>query len=332
MKFCLTDTMRAMNCTVLLIKILTFYMIWKSKEIGSVLVKFSLLAYLVLMPFCDELYTNITNLQWWLIYLMIIVFMRHETSLTGLLLSCSLLALSGLTGVNSVLLTVPCAYMVLRLRTKNCLIKVFVIIVCALVQLYYVHSTPRVGGKLYGNVFDIIDMFVNRVIYHSLFNFNTRSWINIPVFLCYILVLLINLWYYRRLLAVQFVALFSSVYTVAIFYTLMLQTFSPLEVAIQGFAHERYFVFLRVCSFVLLVSSLNILFKYLCRSKNYRKLMAYSCFILCLVLFKHYALNDCYIYMYYDDIRKLELAKEGETVTIHSAPSKQYSVDLRKHQ
>ena len=109
MKFDLQNTMIAMNWTVLLIKILTFFLILKSKEISSRLIKFSLLAYLVLLPFPEEIYNNVTNLQWWLIILMAAVILRRETSRITLIASVFLLILTGLTGVNAVLFALPCA-------------------------------------------------------------------------------------------------------------------------------------------------------------------------------------------------------------------------------
>ena len=80
MKFGMSGAMIVMTWTVLLFKLLTFYLIYKSKEITSGYIKFALLAYLVLQPFIDEIYNNVTNLQWWLIYLMAILLIRRETS------------------------------------------------------------------------------------------------------------------------------------------------------------------------------------------------------------------------------------------------------------
>ena len=62
MTFGLQDAMRIMNWTVLLLKILTFYYIYKSKEISSNIIKFALLTYLILVPFSVEIYNNVTNL------------------------------------------------------------------------------------------------------------------------------------------------------------------------------------------------------------------------------------------------------------------------------
>lgn len=50
MKFGMSNVMIIMNWTVLIIKVLIFYSIYSSKEISSRLLKFSLLAYLVLLP------------------------------------------------------------------------------------------------------------------------------------------------------------------------------------------------------------------------------------------------------------------------------------------
>ena len=61
----------------------------------------------MLLPFPTEIYNNITNLQWWLIGLMAMLIIRRESSVRGLLFSCVLLLLSGLSGVNSILFAVP---------------------------------------------------------------------------------------------------------------------------------------------------------------------------------------------------------------------------------
>ena len=149
MKFDLQNTMIAMNWTVLLIKILTFFLIFKSKEISSRLIKFSLLAYLVLLPFPEEIYNNVTNLQWWLIILMAAVILRRETSRFALISSIILLILTGLTGVNAVLLALPCAFLLYGERTKDRLIKSLVVIACGCIQLICLFTSPRIGKIMY---------------------------------------------------------------------------------------------------------------------------------------------------------------------------------------
>ena len=100
-----------------------------------------------------------------------------------------------------------------------------------------------------------------------------------------------------------------------------------------GFGGERYFVFLRICSFALFVSFLNILFKYILRPRNYKRLMAYACFILCLILLENYSINFKFEYQYYNDIERFKASKSGETVKIHFPPdyfTPGRSIDLTK--
>ena len=333
MKFDPLNVMIVMNLTVLLFKVMICYLIYRSKEISSVLIKISLIAYLILVPFCDEIYNNVTDLQWWLILLMALIIIKRETNAFVFMFDIYLLILAGLTGINSILFAVPCAYLAFRAADRDIKIKSVIVIVCGCIQLCCLLSTPRVGKIMYnGGGLDIIHMFVNRIIYHTLFNFDSKNYINILVFFLYISALIFNLYYYRKQLTVHFIFLFSAIYTVAIFYNLMRQQFGPFSNDIQGFGSERYFVFLRICSFILLISTLSIIFKSLLSPKNFRMLRAYLFLILGLVLLAHYHINDYYTANYYADIQKFKAAKTGEIVKIHYAPTwlNGASIDLMK--
>lgn len=331
MKFGLSDAMRVMNISVLLIKILVIYLIYKSQEIRSGVIKLSLIAYLVLLPFADEVCNNVTNLQWWLIPLIGIVIIKHETSAASLAFSCIVLFLSGLTGINSFLFALPCAYLLFETRTMDCLIKTAIVIGCSFVQFYCLFTSPRIGQIIYeGSLLDIIYTFVNRVIYHTLFNFDSLKHRNILVFLVYLAMLVFNFWHYRKNLLVRFIYLFSSVYIAAIFYNFMKYlpaTFNEKDfhAIITGFIHERYFVFLRICSFMLLVSTLDIAFRSIGRiagMKYYRQFISYSVYLLCLTMLAHYPVNmpTPFEYKYYGDLERYEQAKPGETVKFHFPP------------
>lgn len=333
MQFDLSNAMIVMNLTVLFFKLLICYLIFKSKEISSRLIKFSLIAYLVLVPFCDEIYNNVTDLQWWLILLMALLIIKHETNAFVFMLDIYLLILAGLTGINSILFAAPCAYLVLKSPNRDCTIKSIVVIICGCIQLGCLLSSPRVGKIMYnGGGLDIINMFVNRIIYHTLFNFDSKSYINIVIFLLYISALIFNLYYYRKQLAVQFIFLFSAVYVVAIFYNLMREQFGHFSNDIQGFGSERYFVLARIGSFILMISTFRIVFRSLLSPKNFRKITAYFLLLLCLTLLANYHINDHYTGNYYKDIEKFEEAKAGEIVKIHYAPTwlNGASVELRK--
>lgn len=134
--------MIVMNLIVLLIKACTFLLIFRSREITSELIRWALIAYLVLLPFPVEIYNNVTNLQWWLIYLMAIVILRRETSVRGLVLSCVILLLCGLTGMNSVLFALPCAFLSVMERTRGTIVKSCAVIACGIVQLCFMVSSP----------------------------------------------------------------------------------------------------------------------------------------------------------------------------------------------
>ena len=126
--------MIVMNLIVLLIKACTFLLIFRSREITSELIRWALIAYLVLLPFPVEIYNNVTNLQWWLIPLMAVIILRHKTSAASLAFSAITILLTGLTGVNSVMFALPCAYLMAKERTPASVIKNSIVILCALVQ------------------------------------------------------------------------------------------------------------------------------------------------------------------------------------------------------
>lgn len=336
MTFGLQDAMRIMNWTVLLLKILTFYYIYKSKEISSNIIKFSLLTYLILVPFSVEIYNNVTNLQWWLIPLMGIILVRHESNSAVFIFDVCLLTLCGLTGVNSVMFALPCVYLMLRVKNRECLVKCLTVIICACVQFYFLYTSGRnadIKIMYNGGGIDILNLFVNRVIYHTLFNFSSESYINIFIVFLYFSILTFNIYYYRKSVVIQFIFLFSLVYTAAVFYNFIKWTPAFNNYLLYGFWSERYFVYLRICSFVLLISSLNILLKPLACHRSYRRLMAYSCFLLCLIILKNYSVSSSFHWQfydtekypisilsnsqYYDDIKQFQSAKTGEMVRFH---------------
>ena len=347
MKFGLSNAMTVMNWTVLLIKIMTFYLIFASKEISSNLIKFSVIIYLVLLPFSVEVYNNVTNLQWWLIPLMVVVILRQETNNLVLAFDICLLLLTCLTGINCILLVIPCIYLLLRARIRPYFIKSLIVIFCACVQLYFLYTSGRSGtGKIMyiGGGIDVLNLFVNRVIYHTLFNYDGTSYINIVVFICYVLMIFLNLFYYKQNKIVHFVFWLSMAYLLTIFYN-FLKSYSYIPNNLMlGFWSERYFVFLRLCSFVLLVSSLHILLTVFVNRKNYKRLISYSCFLLCLILLKNYPINvefhyqnynskrfiinTSLHYQFYNDVERFQTARKGDNVRFHYDSSPFSGCDL----
>lgn len=341
MKTDFSGAMLVMNWSVLLIKILIFFLIYRTKEITSGVIKFSLIAYLVLLPFCDEVYNNVTNLQWWLIPLMALLIIRRESGICVLLLDSVLLALAGLTGLNSILFAAPCFFLLFMLKTRECLVKSTIVIICAFVQFNYLSHTPRIGGAVqFWSVSDTVSMFVNRVIYHTLFDFHSESSLNFLVFFLYMAALAFNLYWYRKKAEVWFVFFFSAICMAATFYTLMGQRFDvklmisgylPDYFERSGFYSERYFVIPRIGSFLLLVSSLNILVRSVVRPESCRKVMCYVAFILCLVMLSAYHINFPCGYRYHEDVAQFEKAKPGETVTFHFPPAHfGFETDVKK--
>ena len=92
------------------------------------------------------------------------------------------------------------------------------------VQLYFLLSTGRgsAGSMAFeGGMADLICIFVKRVIFHTLFKSDAPLLLSITVLAAFIALAALNLRRYRKLRAVQFIALFSAVYTAVIFYNLM---------------------------------------------------------------------------------------------------------------
>ena len=326
----LPHAMLVMSWSVLFIKLLACALIYRSKEITSPLMKGSIIAYLVLMPFVSEIYNNVTNLQWWLIPLMAVIILRHKTSAASLAFSAITILLTGLTGVNSVMFALPCAYLMAKERTPASVIKNSIVILCALVQFYFLCTTGRSGNgrTVYeGGITGLICIFVQRVIFHTLFKSAAPPIVSIPVFALFLAALALKLRHYRNLLTVRFLSLFAAAYAAVILYSI-LKTEKDASVLITGFAGERYFVFLRLCTFALLVSSLDLLFSSRHLRRNYRKLMAASCIALALVLVRRYPVSFPSGSPYYADLERLEAAKSGDLVTIHFPPG--WKCDLRK--
>lgn len=315
-------SMFVMNWTVIMIKVWIFYLIYKSEEISSRTVRLSLLGYLVLLPFCDEVYNNVTNLQWWLIPLMALIILRRDSGLPAIVSGVLVLVLTGLTGVNSVMLALPCVFLMFRNRTRGCLIKCLTVIICACVQFWCLYSSGRSGNgtvMFEGSLLDVINLFVNRVIYTTLFKFHTESPACILVFAVFLAVLALNLWRFRKQAAVQFLFLFAAVYTAVIFYN-FIKTMKDFHELMTGWAGERYFVFLRICTFVMLVSTLEILFRHISGRSGLRKLMLCLFLVLSIVLVRHYRVRFPSDYPYWSDVERFEEARHGESVMFHYAP------------
>ena len=317
----------ALNLMVLLFKIWLVWLVYRSEEIKNTFIKYSLLAYLIFLPFADEIYNNVTNLQWWLIPLMALLIVRQEHSNARLAADTVALALLGLTGVNSVLFAVPCAYLFLRNRNKQCFIKASAVGICSLIQFYYLMLLHRVGNinLLYeGGVIEIIHMFVNRVIYHTFLHSHCKTYINLVVFALYVLLAAFVFYYYRRNALVHFIYLFTGIYSFAIFYSLIKPT-PDITFLINGFAGERYFVYLRICTFILIISATEILLRMI-RPKHFNRLIFLACFCLCAVLLKNYHVGFPFEDQFYGEVQKFEAAKPGETVKFHFPPG--WSSDL----
>ena len=316
--FGLSHAMAVMNLIVLLFKALTAWLVFSSKEISSAFIRCSLAAYIVLIPFPTEIYNNITNLQWWLIGLMAMLIIRRESSVWGLLFSCVLLFLSGLSGVNSILFAVPCACLIVMVRTRDCAVKCSLVIACAIVQFYFLTLSPRITGIRYaGEFIDIIDQFVNRCVYHTLVNNFSRSFLNFFVFIAYLALVAFNLWHYRRKPAVWFFFLFALAYLASIYYNFVERLVEFEGTFIYGFSRERYFVFPRVCTMLLMLSSLNILIDFLLRNRAAKVLNGVKAAVfaaLCLAMLPHYTVGFPFHNQWDDDVRKFEAAKSGETV------------------
>lgn len=320
MKFGLTDAMRAMTWMVFLINIYAFWLICTCEEIRSRLMKFMLLAYMVLMPFPEEVFYNATDLQWNLIPLMAVILIRKNRSVPSLVLDLCIIVLTGLTGINSVLFAIPCAYLFLRQRTINSFLKCTVNGICSLIQFYFIYSSPRVGKIMYnGGGLEVLNVYTDRAIWRTLFDVTPSSGVNIVVFTAYLLLLAVSLWHYRKNIYIHFILMFSVLLTAASFYNLFC-ALPGIGFLINGesrFWAERYFAFLRICTFMLLISSLSILFRNFFSKRNYRRLMAFSCFILCLIVLRNYPVRYQFEYTYYGEVARFESAKPGENVALH---------------
>ena len=87
-----------------------------------------------------------------------------------------------------------------------------------------------------------------------------------------------------------------------------------------GFSGERYFVFLRICAFALLISTLDIILKTPRLQENRGKIMAVIFLLLAVVLVRRYPVSFPSGSGYSADIERFEAVKPGEGVTIHFPP------------
>lgn len=318
----LGNAMFVMNWSVLLIKCVICLLILRSREIPSSLMRLAIAGYLILIPFVNEIYNNVTNLQWWLIPLMALLILRRDGSLWALLTDAVILLLTGLTGVNSVIFAIPCAYLLIKDRTMGSVVRNSVVIICALVQFYFLCASGRSGdGSLVfeGGLSDLICIFVGRVVFHTLFKSDVSLVVGIPVLALFAGMLALNLRRYGNLREVRFITLFAAVYAAVILYNLLKSERDP-EVLLTGFSGERYFVFLRICAFALLISTLDIILKTPRLQGNRGKIMAVIFLLLAVVLVRRYPVSFPSGSGYSADIERFEAVKPGEGVTIHFPP------------
>ena len=126
-----------------------------------------------------------------------------------------------------------------------------------------------------------------------------------------------NLWHYRRKPAVWFFFLFALAYLASIYYNFVERLVEFEGTFIYGFSRERYFVFPRVCTMLLMLSSLNILIDFLLRNRAAKVLNGVKAAVfaaLCLAMLPHYTVGFPFHNQWDDDVRKFEAAKSGETV------------------
>ena len=316
------NAMFVMNWSVLIIKAMICCLILRSPEIPSALMRRALAAYLILMPFVNEIYNNVTNLQWWLIPLMALVILRRSESFAAILADAAILLLTGLTGVNSVIFAIPCAYLLIKDRTVGSVVRNSVVIICAILQFYCLCASGRSGdGSLVfeGGIADLICIFVGRVIFHTLFKSDVSLMVGIPALALFAWALALNLRHYRTVREVRFITLFAALYASVILYNLLKSEKDP-AVLLSGFSGERYFVFLRLCSFALLISTLDLILKSPRLRKNYKKIMAALFLVLAVVLVRRYPVSFPPGSGYSADIERFEEAEPGESVTIHFPP------------
>ena len=316
------NAMLVMNWSVLLIKAVTCFLILRTSLICSRLMRAAITAYLILMPFADEIYNNVTNLQWWLIPLMALIILRRGQSVPLLILEALILLLAGLTGVNSVIFAVPCAYLMIKDRTPESIIKCSAVILCALVQFYFLYTSGRSGtGRIIyeGGIADLISLISTRIILHTLFKVSAGTVPAILLLVSFTALLAFMLQRFRTVREVRFIALFAGVYTAVIMYNI-LKTEKDMDILLTGFAGERYFVFLRICVFALLVSALDLLFKSPHLRGNYKRLLTVTCLILAVVFVRRYPVKFPFGFEYYADLDRLEAAKPGENITIRFPP------------
>lgn len=72
-----------------------------------------------------------------------IILVRHESNSAVFIFDVCLLTLCGLTGVNSVMFALPCVYLMLRVKNRECLVKCLTVIICACVQFYFLYTSGR---------------------------------------------------------------------------------------------------------------------------------------------------------------------------------------------
>lgn len=142
---------------------------------------------------------------------------------------------------------------------------------------------------------------------------------NTAVFIIYLLALALNLWHYRKNIHIHFILMFSVLLIAASFYNLFC-ALPGIGFLINGesrFWAERYFAFLRICTFVLMLSSLSILFRSFLSRRTCRRAMAFYCFILCLIVLRNYPVRYQFEYTYYGEVARFEAARPGEKVSLH---------------
>ena len=314
-----------MNLCVLLIKTYIIITILHSSQLKDKTIKIAIVLYLILLPYSDEIYNNVCNLQWWLITFMLAIILKKD-NLSSILMSSFFLVITSLTGVNSVILIPACFYLIL-VSSRNIykLIKAIIPVFCGFLQLYLVSFSNRVSEFNYlgGGINDIVNVVVNRIILNTFYNFNSDSLLNYLILLSYCILIAYLFFKFRKESDIVFIFIFSFTYFFVISFNLLKIFYdlnSDLKPLIYGLGCERYFVFLRLCTFAVFITSVKLIFNYFELNKNIIINISYNIALLAVI-----SLNFFIVFpfenRYYSDTKEFQNAESGESVTFHFPPN-----------
>jgi len=287
------------------------------------------------LPYTQEISSNATNSQWYLaIAAFLIICITESKSRITKFFDYLVLTLAGLSGPFSILLA-PIAFLEwFRLRRKENLVRLSIIVGCALlniVNILFIDNSVRGSAYLGASLSKFLDIMGAQVFTAGLFGYKSSAWVLNNSWLApAIAVVGIAMMGYALLRSPRQLRLFILFGLLIFFAALFFPTSSNSSTGLWSIFLEkgatgRYFFILHMALFLILI--------WLIKSRTILRAAPAVLLILSFIIglpadFKYPAIRDLHFQTY---AQKLNLLHPGQTERIPINPDPAWDITLTKH-